>query len=343
MKALYFNRFGIDNLLFGDYLLDSLREDEIIVETKCLGVNPIDYFTVTGFHGINGPKMNVSPIPHIPGSEIAGIVKKKGDRVKEEIKEGDRVIVYNRTFDNTCNQCMNGYQMLCNNGKLIGVMTNGGFSENFKIHHKNIIKIPDSMDWDLAASIPVAALTAYNAIKEANLKPGDIMVTFGGSGNTGLFCSQIGKIYGAKTISISRKQWIKDFGADNVISSDKDMIDEINQITNGKMADVVINSLGEKMWEKGMRITAKRGKIISFGVLTGGSLPVDGRILYNNQITIKGTTGGSLVDMMDLVNLASDFNIRTKVWKRFGLEESKKAMEMVFDNNREGRILITNY
>lgn len=343
MKALFFNQFGIDNLLYGDYELDKLRDDEVLIETKCLGVNPIDYFTVTGFHGINGPKMNVKPIPHIPGSEIAGIVKKKGDRVKNEIKEGDRVIVYNRIFDGTCKLCRKGFQMLCNNGKLVGVMSNGGFSENFKVSEQNIIKIPDSISWELAASIPVSALTAFNAIKESDLRPGEVLVIFGGSGNTGIFCSQIGKIYGAKVISISSKQWIKDFGVDEIIiPSNKDMVDKINEYTNGHMADVVINSLGEKTWIKGMQITSKRGKIISFGVLTGGTLPIDGRILYNNQITIKGTTGGSLADMSDLLDITLDFNLKTKIWKKFSLEESKKALELVFDNNRDGRILITN-
>jgi NADPH:quinone reductase-like Zn-dependent oxidoreductase len=167
-------------------------------------------------------------------------------------------------------------------------------------------------------------------------------VIFGGSGNTGLFCAQFGKIIGTITISLSTKPWIKEYGANYVLPIDENLREKISEITNGAMADVVINSLGEKTWAKGMEIVGKLGKIITFGVLTGGNLFVDGRLLYNKQITIKGTTGGSVEGLLSLIEMAKGQDIRTRIWKRYSLEDSRIAIEKVFDKNKEGRIIIEN-
>ncbi len=342
MKALYFEKHGMDNLKYGDFQVPELKSTEIMLETKCLGVNPIDYFTITGIHGVNGPPMHIEPYPHIAGSEISGIVKRKGERVKNEIKEGDRVIVYNRIFDSSCRFCKKGYEMLCDNGGLVGVKTNGGFAEYVNVPSGNIIKIPDNISWELAASLPTAALTAYNAVKESKLKSSEIIVIFGSSGNTGIFCVQIGNLLGGKVIAVSKKQWLKEYGAAEVLEYNENLKETVKYVTEGQMADVVINSLGEKTWKQGMEVAGKMGRIITFGVLSGGNLQVDGRFLYNNQVTIKGTTGGTMKDMLELVEMVQNHSLNVKIWRRYPLEHSKKALESIFDSNKNGRILITN-
>jgi NADPH:quinone reductase-like Zn-dependent oxidoreductase len=343
MKALFYNRPGIENLIFGDYQLPDIREDEVLVEIKCTSVNPIDYYTVTGIHGVKGPAMKIKPFPHIAGSEIAGTIKSKGGRTNNTIREGDRVIIYNRVFDGICKYCKNNYQMLCETGGMIGISRNGGFAEYIIVPQQNIMKIPDELDWELASGLPIGGLTAYNAIQESTLKSKENLVIFGGSGNTGLFCTQIAKTIDTIIISLSSKPWVKEYGADYVLPIDENLREKIFEITNGAMADVVINSLGEKTWTKGMEIVGKLGRIITFGVLTGGNLFIDGRLLYNKQITIKGTTGGSVKGLLNLIKMAKGQNIRTKIWKRYSLEDSKIALEKVFDKNREGRIIIENY
>ncbi|MDQ4074219.1 MAG: alcohol dehydrogenase catalytic domain-containing protein [Thermoproteota archaeon] len=342
MKALYFEKPGMDNLKYGDVRVPELKDTDVMLETKCLGVNPIDYFTITGIHGANGPSMHIEPYPHIAGSEISGIVKRKGERVKNGIREGDRVIVYNRIFDGSCRFCKKGYEMLCDNGGLVGVKTNGGFAEYVNVPSSNLIKIPDGISWELAASLPTAALTAYNAVKESKLKSSETMVVFGGSGNTGIFCVQLGNLWGGRVVAVSKKPWLKEYGAAEVLEYNGNLKETVKDITEGQMADVVINSLGEKAWRQGMEVAGKMGRIITFGVLSGGNLQVDGRFLYNNQVTIKGTTGGTMKDMLELVEIVKGHNLNVKIWQRYPLEHSKKAVESIFDSNRDGRILITN-
>lgn len=343
MKALLFSQPGLQNLTLEDCQTPDLSENEVLVETRCMGVNPIDYYTVTGLHGTDGPKMKILPFPHIPGTEIAGVVKLTGSKIKTALSEGDRVIIYNRLFDGTCVFCRTGLQNLCVNGGMIGVQTNGGFSEYVKVPYHNIIKIPDDIGWEIASALPIAGLTAYNAIVQSALKPKENLLIFGGSGNTGLFGAQIGKTLGAITISVSSKDWVKEYGVDHQIKNDSHLLENISKVTNTKMIDVVINPLGEKTWKQGMSVVGKMGRVITFGVLTGGKLELDGRLLYNNQITIKGTTGGTVQELVDLIELTRKHGFRTRIWKKIPLENSKQAIEMVFDKRRDGRIIITNY
>ncbi len=117
MKAVIFEKQGLDNLhLNEDIELATITEHDVLVKVNAAGVNPIDYFTVSNATGIN-------PLPHIPGAEITGIVTKVGKHVTS-LKEDDRVVFYNKIFDGTCDMCFGGNEMLCRNGKIIGVNTN---------------------------------------------------------------------------------------------------------------------------------------------------------------------------------------------------------------------------
>ena len=120
------------------------------------------------------------------------------------LKKGDRVIVYNRVFDGTC---LNQSEMLCRNGGK-GLVANGGIAEYIAVPEKNVFKIPDKMQWELAASIPVTTLTPYHALKQAALEINESLVVFGASGNAGMMATQLAKKMGAKVIAVSKDNWI---------------------------------------------------------------------------------------------------------------------------------------
>jgi NADPH:quinone reductase-like Zn-dependent oxidoreductase len=93
------------------------------------------------------------------------------------------------------------------------------FEKHVAVPERNVFKIPDDMDWDLAASLPVTSLTPYHALNESSLKVNEYLLVFGASGNTGMIAVQLGKKMGAKVIAVSKDSWIKtDFGADYIIS-----------------------------------------------------------------------------------------------------------------------------
>lgn len=146
MRAAIFERQGLENLNVKDNVQQpTITDHDVLIKVKSAGVNPIDYLTVSNMPGIK-------PIPHIPGAELAGIIEKVGDHVAT-LKEGDKVVVYNSIFDGTCDMCLSGNEMLCRNAGIAGVITNGGFADYISAPEKNVFKLPDNAQWDVAASL----------------------------------------------------------------------------------------------------------------------------------------------------------------------------------------------
>jgi NADPH:quinone reductase-like Zn-dependent oxidoreductase len=336
MKAAIFEMPGLENLKVVDNAESPKNDDHnILIKVKMAGINPIDYFVVSG----SLPK--IEPIPHIPGAESCGIVEEVGSHVNEaRIMKGDRVVVHNKVFDGTCDMCLNGLDMICRNGGLIGAITNGGFAEYISVPETNVFKIPDNLDWDLAASLPVTSLTPYHALKEASLKINEYLLVFGASGNTGMIAVQIGKKIGARVIAISRDSWIKsEFGANYIISDYDKVVEQVKEITQGKMADVVLNSLGIGTWDSSFASVGINGRWVAFGGLTGADVKLNVQSLYSKQIKLIGSTGGTRKEMQELIDISPELKVR--VWKKFDLENVKEALQALFSKERDGRILLT--
>ena len=337
MKAAIFKEPGLENLEIKEYGDPQLTDHEVLIRVKVAGVNPIDYFVVSGKHGIkSGPRLESKPLPHIPGAEISGMVERVGNHVKG-LNEGDRVVVYSRLFDGTCDLCLNSSEMLCKNGGLIGVVSNGGFAEYIAVPEKNVFKIPNDMSWDIAASLSVTALTPFHALKEASLRINESLLVFGASGNTGMLAIQLGKKMGAKVIAVTSKSWIREFGADHITTYDK-MIEEVKEFTQGNMAAVVLNTLGADTWDKSLDAIGDNGRWITFGTLTGAEVKLNLQSLYTKQIKLMGTTGGSRKEFKEIIDNSKELKI--KVWKKFKLEEAKEALQALFEKEREGRIML---
>lgn len=337
MKAAIFKEPGLENLEIKEYGDPQLTDHEVLIRVKVAGVNPIDYFVVSGKHGIKcGSRLESKPLPHIPGAEISGMIERVGNHVKG-LNEGDRVVVYSRLFDGTCDLCLNSSEMLCKNGGLIGVVSNGGFAEYIAVPEKNVFKIPNDMSWDIAASLSVTALTPFHALKEASLRINESLLVFGASGNTGMLAIQLGKKMGAKVIAVTSKSWIREFGADHITTYDK-MIEEVKEFTQGNMAAVVLNTLGADTWDKSLDAIGDNGRWVTFGTLTGAEVKLNLQSLYTKQIKLMGTTGGSRKEFKEIIDNSKELKI--KVWKKFKLEEAKEALQALFEKEREGRIML---
>ena len=332
MRAAVFEIQGLDNLnVKEDVQQPTMTDHDVLIKVKSAGVNPIDYLTVSNIPGIK-------PLPHIPGVEVTGIIEKVGNHVTD-LKEGDRVVVYNVIFDGTCDMCLNGYEMCCRNAGILGVITNGGFAEYISAPEKNVFKIPDNVQWDVAASLATTTKTPYHALREASLKLNEFLVIFGASGNTGMMAVQFGKKMGAKVIAVSKDNWIKtDFGADYIISDYDKVVEQVKDITQGKMADVVLNSLGANTWENSFSCVGLNGRWVTFGGLTGAEVKLDVQSLYRKQIKLIGSNASTRKEFYDVIDMSRELKVR--VWKRFKLEDAKEALQALFAKERDGRILL---
>lgn len=328
MKALVFDQPGIENLKMTEVIDPRPERGQVLIKVKMAGVNPIDALVVTA--------IPAKPMPHIPGGEFAGTVEEIGDGVTS-LKIGDRVTVYSRTFDGNCDMCLSDRENLCRTGTIMSIASNGGFAEYAVSDEKNAIKVGNDISWEMAASLPIAALTPFHALNRAELSWGENFVAFGASGNTGLFALQFAKERGATVMAVSGKGWVSEYGADYIVPRDS-VQSEVARITSNKMADVVMNSLGESVWESSYSALGTDGRLVSFGVLTGKNIPVDLSGLYSKQLKIVGSTGGTMKEFVELISNAKKYKV--KVWKKFGLAEGSEAIRALRSKERDGRIMI---
>jgi NADPH:quinone reductase-like Zn-dependent oxidoreductase len=333
MRAAVFDKPGIENLKVMDNVEKPklANPDNVLIKVKVAGLNPIDNVVVSGSIPY------VRPIPHIPGAEVSGIVDEIGSEVSG-LKKGDRVVIHNKVFDGKCDMCLSGLDMICRNGGLISVITNGGFAEYIVVPQRNVFKIPDDMDWDLAASLPVTVLTPFHALNEARMKINEFLLVFGATGNTGMIATQLGKRMGARVIAVSKEEWVRDFGADYIIRDYDRIVEQVREITSGKMADVVLNSLGVKTWDSSFESTGINGRLVSFGGLTGADVKLNIQSLYSRQIKLIGSTGGTRKELRDLID--NHDKLQLKKWKRFDLDNVQEALHALFSKERSGRIFL---
>lgn len=288
----------------------------IIVKVAYAGLNPVDINTIRG-----KTNYKLNPYPHIPGAEFVGAISDSGK--SEKFKKGDRVIIFPRIFDGTCDKCLEGREELCRNGGIIGVTSNGGFAEYFSTDEEHLIRIPDGMSFEDAVSLPVGGLTSYHALKLANLKSNERILVVGASGNTGIYGVMIAKYFGARVYFISRKEWLKDLGAEP---------------WNGETVDVILNSLGSEFWDKYLGYMDAGGRLVTFGTFTGVEGKLNIAYLYTGERSIIGSTGGTRKEILELINIVLKNNMKSKIWKIYKLEEYEKAIEEY--DKKDGRILL---
>jgi len=291
-------------------------ENGIIVRVAYAGLNPVDINTIRG-----KTNYKLNPYPHIPGAEFVGTISDPGN--SEKFKKGDRVIIFPRIFDGTCDRCLEGREELCRNGGIIGVTSNGGFAEYFSTDEEHLIRIPDGMSFEDAVSLPVGGLTSYHALKLANLKSNERILVVGASGNTGIYGIMIAKYMGARVYYISRKEWLNDLGAEP---------------WKGEIVDVILNSLGSEFWDKYLGYMDSGGRLVTFGTFTGVEGKLNIAYLYTGERSIIGSTGGTRKEMMELLNIVMKNKMKSKIWKIYKLEEYEKAIEEY--GKKDGRILL---
>jgi len=199
------------------------------------------------------------------------------------------------------------------------------------------------LDWNTAASLPVTCLAPYHALKETSLKINEYLLVFGASGSTGMIAVQLAKKMGAKVIAVSKHNWIKESefgGADYLISDYNRVADQIKDITKGKMADVVLNSLGVDTWESSYASVGVNGRWVTFGTLSGSDIKLNLQSLYTRQMKLIGSTGGNRKELQEVIDMAANKEIRVKIWKKFKLDNVKEAIEALSAKERDGRILL---
>ncbi len=340
MKAVVFHEFGsLDKLKFENVKTPEIGTNEILVKVKACGVNRIDLLLRNG-------DISDVPMPHICGSEVAGVVDKVGSKVSSP-KIGERVAIAPWIFCGKCEQCKKGQETTCTNGDILGMYSNGGYAEFVKVPAVNAVRIPAKLDFKMTAAVTLSTLTAWRMLyTRAKLKKNETVLVHAGGSGVGSSAIQIAKYLGAKVIATAgtdkkRKNAYK-LGADIVIDSNADDLSScVMKETKGKGVDVVFEHVGKNTWQESMKSLKKEGRIVTCGGTTGYEVNLDtGDVIYN-EFTIFGSRGGTRAELKQVLDLVVKKKIKPTIDKEFPLEKAAEAQERMESRKQFGKILLT--
>jgi propanol-preferring alcohol dehydrogenase len=336
-----------ESLQVQDLDIPKATGSQVVVKVRSSGVCHSDiHLWEGGYNGTEGQFIKASDrgvaYPLTPGHEIAGIVESLGEEAeKEAIDKNDKVIVYPWIGEGLCPACIDGEENLCDKPRSLGVYTDGGYAEYVLVpSYKYLVKI-GNFDTDVAATLSCSALTAYGAVKNADLKPNDNVVVVGAGGGLGLMAVQLAKaVTGARIIALDLDQEklkvAKENGADEIVSpEDGDPAKRVMEITGNLGADAIIDFVnGSKTVETDMKMLRRRGRVVLVG-LFGGELKLSLLSMPTRAYRLIGSYTGSLSDLLELVSLAKRGIIKPVVSHRFKLSQATEALQML----KEGKIL----
>ena len=239
-----------------------ISDEEVLVAIKAAGICGSDILRY---------EKGISPYNFkILGHECAGEVVEVGSRVKD-VKRGDKVAIMPVVPCGRCPLCKVGKYSLCDNFIRMGTRVDGLFVEFAKVSPKNLLKLPDNIDFESASLLEPAAI-ALHTIKRGKLFPGDLVVIMG-CGPIGCLCAQFAYLLGARKVYVvdiaeEKLKIAKNVGISLCINARKE--DPVKRILeeNKEGADLVIESAGSlKTLEQSIKITRKRGRISLLGLM----------------------------------------------------------------------------
>lgn len=330
---------------------------EVIIKVVSAGVCHSDLHLWEGGYDMgDGTFLKVTDrgvkYPVTPGHEIVGTVSEMGSDV-QGYAVGDQVLVYPWLGCGECPTCKEGNENLCETPRSVGLFQDGGYAEYVKIPSYKYLAKLDGVDPDSATSLACAALTAYNAIKKANVRSPEFIVIIG-AGGLGLMGIQIAKaVTKAKIICVDlddvKLKTAQEMGADFVVNTNVigsvaagsgNAVQKIISLCNNKGAESVIDFVNAPNTAKtGLGVLRKRGNLILVG-LFGGKLDISLVTIPLKSITIQGAYTGNYTDMVELIELAKKGVINPRIAKRYSLDDANTALEELKARKINGRAVI---
>ncbi|KAL8142397.1 hypothetical protein V2J09_015429 [Rumex salicifolius] len=256
MKAWVYEEYGgVDVLKFDPkFPVPELKEDQVLVKVKAAALNPVDFKRRLGKF-----KATDSPLPTVPGYDVAGVVVKVGSQVKE-LKVGDEV------YGDISEKALDGPKQF------------GSLAEYTAVEEKLVALKPQSIDFVQAASLPLAIETANEGLKRAGFSAGKSILVLGGAGGVGSLVIQLAKhVFGASkvaaTASTGKIEFIKSLGVDIAIDYTKEKFEDLPD-----KFDVVYDAVGEG--ERSVKAVKEGGSVV---VLTGPVSPPGFRFVVTSD------------------------------------------------------------
>lgn len=333
MKVYEVRQFGIENLVLVERAEPQPKANEVVVKFHAVSLNYRDLMFVKGVYN---PKAR---LPAVPLSDGSGEVVAVGTGVTKW-NVGDRVcpIFTQAWLDGSLS--MEKRRTTLGAGDMDGVLREyGTFDEN------SLIEVPGHLSFEEAATLPCAAVTAWNAlVVSGNLKAGDTVLTLG-TGGVSIFALQFAKMHGARVIvTSSRDQKLsraKDLGANEIINYKEvpDWDKEVLRLTNRGGVDHVVEVGGAGTLSKSLNSVRIGGHVAVIGVLAGAG-EFDPRAVLMKAVRMQGILVGSRRMFEEMNNAIEANRLKPVIDKTFAFKEAPEALRYMERGLHFGKIVV---
>jgi len=342
MRALVMHRHGGPEVLTLEehWPRPEPRAGEILVAVKACALNFLDIFTREGMPG------EPTPLPHITGGDIAGVVHAAGpDVVSPAI--GDRVLVNPFWGCRACEYCRGGDSPLCLRPHMLGELDPGGLAEYVRCPAAQAIPLPATYGFDEAACFPITWGTAWRMlVTHARVEPDEVVLVLGAGGGVGIAAVQIAKLAGARVIAMTstddKLARTREFGADHLINyvTDTSWDATVRALTGKRGADVVVETVGVSTWERSIRALGKNGRLVTSGATSGPIGPTDIRYLFRREQKLLGSNGWTHDELLRVTSLAFQGKLRPVIDRVLPLERAAEGEVALERRQVFGKVII---
>ncbi|MDH6577340.1 NADP-dependent oxidoreductase [Kitasatospora sp. MAP5-34] len=306
MKAITYRTYGTPDVLeYGDVPEPKLGPDAVLVKVRAASVNPVDWKIQAGY--LDSVMDVVFPV--IPGWDVSGVVEQVGVGVTE-FAPGDEVIGYVRE-------------------DMVG---RGTFAEYVAAPVRTLARKPRNLTFEQAAGLPLAGLTAYQALSGAlAVKPGETVLVHAAAGGVGSLAVQVARSLGARVIGTAgahNHDYLRTLGAEPVTYGEG-LADRVRALAPDGV-DAVLDLIGGEALQASPALLAPSGRIAS--VADGAVLALGGHYVFVRP---------DAAELAALTDLAEEGRLQVEVAATFPLHQAADAQRLNAQGHTRGKIVIT--
>lgn len=335
MKAVVLHKNGDPSVLkLEDWPDPKPAANEALVKVGAVGV---PYHDVVERNGTLRPGHG---LPKILGNEIAGTVVAVGAGVAS-LKVGARVCAKGFHSCGECKRCRNGMETLCEKRRVVA----GGYAEFVAVPVEALVAIPDNLAFAEACMLGSSTAVALGALRDtAKVKLGESVLVTGASGGVGLPAIEVAKAAGARVIAVTRSSAkeaaLLEAGADHVIVSSDDFSEQVRALTAGEGADIVVDTVGSRVFTPSFKSLATGGRYLVIGQLFREDISINPARIIFKSAAIFGVTSASRSQLEDTVRLVAEGALHSRVAKVMPLADAAKAHALVEAGEMIGRVVL---
>jgi len=314
MRAVVIRQHGgLEQLRFEERDLPEPGPGEVRLDLRAIGLNHLDVWVRRGVPG------HTFPLPIVPGCDGAGVVAALGPGVRG-LEVGERVLIAPGVFPAEDALTAAGTDHLSAGYGIFGETRDGTCAESVVVPARNAVLLPEGVSFEDAAAFPLASLTAWNMLVErARVRPGDVVLVHAAGSGVSTAAIQIARLCGAgrvlaTTSSPQKALRARDLGADEVLDyADPDWSRVARRLSGGRGVDVVVDHVGASTFEASLRALARGGRYVFCGATSGPRVDLHLNLVFFKNLSVLGSTMGSLGDVHRLLGLVAAGRLRAVV------------------------------